>query len=97
MHDTDNSPEPPAVIKPSDVVNRWLDISMFDRPPLNERLSGLPLEYRVVELFSRDRGKREAKLAFDVGQGTQDLGFRSEANLLFDCQASVPVKLGSAG
>ena len=77
-------------ISQRDVVNRWMDISMFTGQPLNERLSGLPLEYRVVELFSRDRGKREAKLAFDVGQGTQDLGFRSEVNLLFDCQAACP-------
>jgi hypothetical protein len=93
MHDTNNSPEPPAVISQRDVVNRWMDINLFTGAPLNERLSGLPLEYRVLELFSRDRGKREAKLAFDVGQGTQDLGFRSEVNLLFDCHASVPVKL----
>ena len=74
-------------------LQRWLDVGMFDKPPLNERLSGLPLEYRIVELFSRDRGKREAKLAFDVGQGTQDLGFRSEVNLLFDCEPCVAVKL----
>ena len=66
---------------------------MFDEAPLNKRLSGLPLEYRVLELFSRDSGNREAKLAFDVGQGTQDIGFRSEANLLFECHPCVPVKL----
>jgi hypothetical protein len=32
-------------------------------------------------------------LAFDVGQGTQDLGFRNEVNLLFECQPSERVKL----
>ncbi len=85
--------EPPQTISQRDVADRWLDVSMYDKQPLNERLSGLPLEYRVVELFSRDRGAREAKLAFDVGQGTQDLGFRSEANLLFDCRPCVDVKL----
>ena len=66
---------------------------MFEGQPLNKKLSGLKLEYRVIELFSRDRGKREAKLAFDVGQGSQDLGFRNEANLLFDCRPCVTVKL----
>ena len=66
---------------------------MNHNPPLTERLSGLALEYCVVELFSRDRGKREAKLAFDVGQGTQDLGFRSEVNVLFDCEPCTRVKL----
>ena len=93
MHDSNNSAEPPQVISQRDVVQRWLDVGMYDSPPMNERLSGLGLEYRVVELFSRDSGKREAKLAFDVGQGTQDLGFRNEVNLLFDCQPSVNLEL----
>ena len=66
---------------------------MFDKQPLKDRLSGLGLEYCIVELFSRDSGKREANLSFDVGQGTQDLGFRNEANLLFDCLPCVRVKL----
>ena len=85
------SPEPPQTITQRDVVQRWLDVSMYDKPPLGERLSGLALEYRVVELFSRDRGQREARLAFDVGQGTQDLGFRSEVDVLFDCQPAQTV------
>jgi hypothetical protein len=85
--------EPPQTITQRDVINRWLDVSTYDKPPLNERLSGLALEYRIIELFSRDRGAREAKFVFDVGQGTQDLGFRSEVNLLFDCKPCVSVKL----
>jgi hypothetical protein len=93
IHDTDNSAEPPNPISRQDVANRWLDISLFNSAPLNERLSGLALEYRVLELFSRDRGRREARLAFDVGQGTQDLGFRNEVNVLFECQPSERVKL----
>jgi hypothetical protein len=51
------------------------------------------LEYRIVELYSRDVGRREAKLVFDVGQGTQDLGFRNEVNLLFNCEPAVEVTL----
>jgi len=64
----------------------WLDIEMFDKQPLKSTLGGLQLEYRVVSLYSRDAGQREAKLAFDVGQGTQDLGFRSETDILFKCR-----------
>ena len=93
LHATSNEPEPPQTISRRDVVERWLDVSMFDSPPLVARLSGLGLEYRIIELFSRDRGKREAKLAFDVGQGTQDLGFRNEVNVLFECRPSVKVHL----
>ncbi len=39
----------------------------------------------MIQLYSRDSGPREAKLLFNVGQGTQDLGFRNEADLLFTC------------
>jgi hypothetical protein len=71
----------------------WLDLDVFNKQPLKKELSGLALEYRVVSLYSRDTGKREAKLAFDVGQGTQDLGFRSEVDLLFACLPAREVKL----
>ena len=93
LHESKNDAEPPKTISQRDVVQRWLDVRMYNSPPLTERLSGLALEYRIVELFSRDSGKRDANLSFDVGQGTQDLGFRNEANLLFDCLPCVRVKL----
>jgi hypothetical protein len=67
------------------VANRWLELMMFNRQPLQTNLSGLNLEYRIVQLYSRDAGKREAKLSFDVGQGTQDIGFRNEVDILFQC------------
>ena len=86
-------PDPPGGIEKSDVENRWLDLAMHNAQPLNRNLSGLALEYRIIQLYSRDAGKREAKLAFDVGQGTQDLGFRNEIDLLFDCRPAVQVKL----
>ena len=75
------------------VSRRWLDIRMFDKQPMSPRLSGLEVEYRILQLFSRDAGKREAKLAFNVGQGTQDLGFRSEVDLLFNSKPATKVTL----
>ena len=74
-----------------EVRNRWLEIASFNNQPMNRDLSGLLLEYRIVQLYSRDDGKREAKLAFDVGQGTQDLGFRNELDILFNALPGVPV------
>lgn len=74
-------------------LDRWLDVGMFNRQPLRPELGGLPLEYRIIQLYSRDAGRREAKLAFDVGQGTQDLGFRNEADLLFTCLPAREVTL----
>ncbi len=87
------SPDPEITIKPQEVGDRWLDVAMIDGQPLNKTLSGLPLEYRLIELYSRDVGRREAKLVFDVGQGTQDLGFRNEVNILFNCEPAVEVTL----
>ncbi|MDP6443127.1 MAG: CehA/McbA family metallohydrolase [Pirellulaceae bacterium] len=85
--------DPPQVIKPQDVSDRWMDIQTFDQQPLTRGLSGLRLEYRILQVYSRDKGKREGKLLFDVGQGTQDLGFRNEAAILFDCDPAVKLTL----
>jgi hypothetical protein len=88
-----SSPNPKATVKPEDVPNRWLDIMVFNNQPLVAKLSGLELEYRVVQLYSRDKGKREATIGFNVGQGTQDIGFRNEVAILFECEPAVRVKL----
>lgn len=72
---------------------RWLDMQMFEAPPVQPTLSGLALEYRIIQLYSRDAGKRDATFSFDTGQGTQDLGFRNEVSVLFDCQPAREVKL----
>lgn len=86
-------PDPQPTVRPEDVPNRWMDIQMFNSQPLNARLSGLDLEYRIVQIYSRDHGKREATIGFNVGQGTQDIGFRNEVAILFDCEPAVHVKL----
>jgi hypothetical protein len=78
---------------PRDEKDLWLDIDMFNKQPLYKNLSGLAVEYRLVQLYSRDAGKREAKLMFDVGQGTQDLGYRNEVDILFDAKPSRAVTL----
>src|SRR5436305_12143983 len=86
-------PIPKQVITPSEVADRWLDLSMFNKPPLKPELSGLQLEYRVIQLYSRDRGKREARISFNVGQGTQDIGYRNDVDILFTCLPSTAVTL----
>jgi hypothetical protein len=75
------------------VGRRFLDIRMFDKQPMRPRLSGLEVEYRILQLFSRDAGKREARLEFNVGQGTQDLGFRSQVDILFNTKPATKVTL----
>lgn len=87
------SPAPTASISPGALRDRFLEARLYARRPLHQRLSGLALEYRVLQLYSRDAGRREAQLAFDVGQGTQDLGFRNQVTFLFDCARAVQVVL----
>ncbi|MBM3845964.1 MAG: hypothetical protein FJ405_06740, partial [Verrucomicrobia bacterium] len=64
-------------------IDLWCDVDLFKRQPMKKELSGLALEYAILQVYSRDAGQREAKLTFNVGQGTQDLGFRSEVDVLF--------------
>jgi len=87
------SAEPKAAIKPAQILQRWADVAMFRDRPLKRELSGLLLEYRIIQIYSRDAGSREARISFNVGQGTQDLGFRSDVDILFSCAPAVPVAL----
>ncbi len=87
-------PDPKPSVRPSQVLQRWMDLAMFNDRPLTRTLSGLSLEYRIIQLHSRDAGKREAKISFNVGQGTQDLGFRSDVDILFQSDSAVTVVLG---
>ena len=57
---------------------------------MTANLSGLKVEYAIALIYSSEAGKREATLAFDVGQGTQDLGFRGEVPVLFDIKPGDP-------
>ncbi len=75
----------------TDAAQLWLELQTFDQQPLTKTLSGLSLEYRIVQLYSRDAGRREAKFSFNVGQGTQDLGFRNEVDTLFTCLPAHPI------
>ena len=87
------SPSPEKQLKAADQMNRWLDLFLYKKRPMQARLSGLEMEYVILQLFSRDRGKREAKISFNVGQGTQDIGFRNDVNIVFTCLPSVEVTL----
>ena len=80
-------------ISKGDLASRFLEVSLYRRRPLQPSLSGLQLEYVLLQVYSREAGLREAKIGFHVGQGTQDIGFRNAINVLFNCLPSVPVTL----
>ncbi len=73
--------------------NQFLEMTMYHGRPLKANLSGLELEYAVIQLYTKERGKREIKLGFNVGQGSQDIGFRNTIDLLFEIKPSVKVIL----
>ncbi len=90
---SNGDPAPAMVLTQADVRDRWAEISLASPPPLDHRLSGFPLDYQIIEIYSRDAGQRSATITFSVGQGTQDLGFRNEISVLFNAKASRAIKL----
>ena len=90
---SNGSPEPEKKVSSADVPDRWMGAELYDKDPMNERLSGLPIEYRILQVYSRDKGQRSAKIGFDVGQGTQDIGFRNEMTVYFNALPAHPLKL----
>jgi len=81
---SNGSPAPAIQLTPRDSAERWADISLFQQPPMRKRLTGLALEYVILEIYSRDAGQRSAKIAFNVGQGSQDIGFRNDVMIVFN-------------
>ena len=72
---------------------RFLDLEILDQAPMTSKLSGLNVEYVLALIHCNEAGSREATIVFDVGEGTQDLGFRSEVPVLFSVRPALPVKL----
>ena len=73
--------------------DRFLEVQLFQASPMTVRLSGLECEYVLALIYCHESGKREATLGFDVGAGTQDIGFRGEVPILFTVKKAIPVKL----
>jgi len=90
---SNGNPEPPMTLSPRESAERWADISLYQKPPMRRRLSGLALEYQILEIYSRDAGPRSAKISFNVGQGSQDIGFRNDVTILFNALPARPITL----
>ena len=84
---------PARTISTKDIEERWAEISFFDKPPLGENPVGRAAGYRILQVYSRDRGQRAAELKFDVGQGTADLAYRSDLPVTFTASPSRRVSL----
>lgn len=81
------------MLSQGEVANRFLEMQIYRNRPMLPNLSGLKLEYAILQVYNKDAGKREAEIGFNVGQGTQDIGFRNTINILFEIEPSVEVIL----
>ncbi len=61
--------------------------------PSKSKLTGLEVNYAVLFITCGETGKREATLSFDVGQGTQDIGFRGDLPILFSSLPTFPMEI----
>ncbi|HEV3118272.1 MAG TPA: hypothetical protein VGY58_14575, partial [Gemmataceae bacterium] len=66
LYRTSRGASAPKVVSVGEVANRFLDLMMFNTQPLVRRLSGLELEYRILQIYCRDAGRKEARVAFTL-------------------------------
>ena len=83
--------EMPAKDNPLFHIKTYLPGGKWLHTPGIAPLTGLEVNYAIIDIYCRDEGKRELTLNFDVGQGTQDLGFRSEVPILFNSKPTYPL------
>src|SRR5258706_13021202 len=87
------NPAPPMQLAVREATERWASISLFQRPPMRKRLNALALEYAILEVYSRDAGQRSAQISLNVGQGSQDIGFRNDVLIIFTAVPARPLTL----
>lgn len=85
------TPKPESAISPGELANRFLELAFYRNRPMRESLSGYPLEYQILQIYTTESGQREVELGFHVGQGTQDIGFRNTISLMAQCLPAVKV------
>lgn len=91
LHISSSEPKalPEHLLTRGQVEQRFLEMQLYRERPLQSHLSGLLLEYAVLQVYSKDAGQREAGISFNIGQGTQDIGFRNAFSVLFNIRPSV--------
>jgi hypothetical protein len=86
----------PKVTSIGEVRQRFLDLVMFNTQPLVRDLSGLELEYRILQIYCRYPGRMEAQLGFSLsrnGARAQRVAQSKTVSLDFESLPAVLVKL----
>jgi hypothetical protein len=100
MHVRSTSKPDPKVVSIGEVNKRFLDLAMFNDQPLLRHLSGLALEYRILQVYCRDAGRKEATLGFGLFRDAdkkppaqERLAASNQVPFLFEAAPAVNVKL----
>jgi hypothetical protein len=87
----------PKVMPLEEVKHRFLELMMHNGQPLVRDLSGLELEYRIIQVYCRDAGRKEAKIGFslwaDDGKKGVQRGVGEPIPYLFEAQPAVVLRL----
>jgi hypothetical protein len=83
----------PKVVSVGEVGKRFLDVMMFNTQPLVRELSGLELEYRIVQIYCRDSGRKEATLQFNLNEGRKQIASGQPLRVDFESAPAVLVRL----
>jgi len=72
-----------------EIANRWMLLNLHNERPLDSRLSGLELEYRILLISSVSTGRRQGKLAFSPNG---ESGKWSETNITVETLPATKVE-----
>ena len=89
------SPDP-KVTSVGQLDRRFLDLVMFNTQPLVGPLSGLELEYRLLQVYCRNAGRKEAALGFSLWRDqdrNKPLASSNQIVYVFESAPAVLVKL----
>ena len=67
---------------------RWASVKQFNDPPMQKPLSGERLDYRIIQVYSRDSGVRAADIKVNLGGGQVARGHYADVSLLFQINES---------
>jgi hypothetical protein len=86
----------PKMTSVGEVASRFLDLVMYDSQPLVRTLSGLELEYRILQVHCRDAGRKLAHLGFGIYKpgNNRPLASTKQVPLIIESAPAVLVRLG---
>jgi hypothetical protein len=83
----------PKVVSVGEVGKRFLDLMMFNNQPLVRELSGLELEYRILQIYCRDSGRKEATLQFNLMNDKSRVAAAETQRFVFEAAPAALVRL----